>query len=555
MYKTNQLLHPSFLLLAAGLAFLFYQIVRNAGVTEDAFITFRVIDNFVHGYGLRWNIHERVQVYTNPFWMMLHIPFYAIWKDIYSLAIALSLACTIAALLIAYRTLAVSHTVFSIFFVLPLASSYGFVTHSICGLENPLSHLLFAAFVWALLRNNDRYYWFFTFLFAGLSILNRLDMALICIPAVCFSIYQKGLNQQSFLQCSVGALPIVAWLVFSVWYYGFIFPNTKYAKLDTGISQLEYLRYGMGYTLNFMSTDPVGFLCVISALFIGPVYWFHQKKQSHKAVIKISLALGLLTYAFYIIMVGGTFVSGRFWSLPVFIACWLICGCFSRKKLSVYAAVFVIGIWALLNSESVGKYLLYTRDNFIHTYPDFLAAKVDKTDLRINVFYPRKIPSMAAWERFCPNCFAQDISTQPVNNSKYYTIRGAVGFYGYKAGPNAVIVDFLGLTDPLISRLPSAYGKITKGIGNIRRSVPEGYLHAIKTGQTDKLHPSLAEYYKRIRIITMGDLWSVERLQTIIEFNLGYYDHYLEHYLQATARQPMSRRQNPSGQSMASTAR
>ena len=38
--------------------------VRTAAVTEDAFITFRVIDNALHGYGLVWNAGERVQPYT-----------------------------------------------------------------------------------------------------------------------------------------------------------------------------------------------------------------------------------------------------------------------------------------------------------------------------------------------------------------------------------------------------------------------------------------------------------------------------------------------------------
>ena len=33
----------------------------NAWVCDDAYITFRTIDNFLHGHGLRWNVAERVQ--------------------------------------------------------------------------------------------------------------------------------------------------------------------------------------------------------------------------------------------------------------------------------------------------------------------------------------------------------------------------------------------------------------------------------------------------------------------------------------------------------------
>ncbi|MDP7573157.1 MAG: hypothetical protein QF391_16270, partial [Myxococcota bacterium] len=55
-------------LLGAGAAVLSV-VIAQAWVSDDAFITFRVIDNFVHGYGLRWNVDERVEVYTHPLWL------------------------------------------------------------------------------------------------------------------------------------------------------------------------------------------------------------------------------------------------------------------------------------------------------------------------------------------------------------------------------------------------------------------------------------------------------------------------------------------------------
>jgi arabinofuranosyltransferase len=39
---------------------------RTAWVGDDAYITFRTVDNLVHGYGARWNVDERVQAYTHP---------------------------------------------------------------------------------------------------------------------------------------------------------------------------------------------------------------------------------------------------------------------------------------------------------------------------------------------------------------------------------------------------------------------------------------------------------------------------------------------------------
>jgi hypothetical protein len=49
------------ILLAPLLLMLLYVLVVNAWVVDDAYITFRTIDNFLNGYGLRWNVAERVQ--------------------------------------------------------------------------------------------------------------------------------------------------------------------------------------------------------------------------------------------------------------------------------------------------------------------------------------------------------------------------------------------------------------------------------------------------------------------------------------------------------------
>ena len=37
--------------------------------------------------------------------------------------------------------------------------------------------------------------------------------------------------------------------------------------------------------------------------------------------------------------------------------------------------------------------------------------------------------------------------------------------------------------------------------------------------------PELNELYTRLAIVTQSDLWSMERLKTILLFNLGAYDH------------------------------
>src|SRR5262245_48696025 len=68
---------------ALSVAFFIVVLIRTAWLSDDAFITFRTVDNFIAGYGLRWNVAERVQTYTHPLWMLLVAGAYAITREMY----------------------------------------------------------------------------------------------------------------------------------------------------------------------------------------------------------------------------------------------------------------------------------------------------------------------------------------------------------------------------------------------------------------------------------------------------------------------------------------
>ena len=59
------------ILLLAGL---WLALVSRAWVADDAYISYRVIDHWLSGFGLRWNTDERVQVFSHPLWLLLHGP-------------------------------------------------------------------------------------------------------------------------------------------------------------------------------------------------------------------------------------------------------------------------------------------------------------------------------------------------------------------------------------------------------------------------------------------------------------------------------------------------
>lgn len=139
-----------------GLLWLFclWIVLRNAWLCEDAFITFRVVDNAVHGLGLRWNPLERVQVYTHPLWMLALVPLQLVSRDIFASAFALSLGCTAATLgLLLFRGMKTPAQ--ALVLAALVVSSKALMDYSTGGLENPLSHLLLVLFFLAYLRRDE----------------------------------------------------------------------------------------------------------------------------------------------------------------------------------------------------------------------------------------------------------------------------------------------------------------------------------------------------------------------------------------------------------------
>ncbi len=134
----------NFFLLISAFLWAFYV---TSWITEDAFISFRVIDNLINGYGPRWNIDERVQVFTHPLWMFLLLPITMLFGDPYWAAIGLSAACLLFFLAVALRILD-GINFFSLVILLCFLSSRAFIDFSSSGLENPLTHVLLAVFFW-----------------------------------------------------------------------------------------------------------------------------------------------------------------------------------------------------------------------------------------------------------------------------------------------------------------------------------------------------------------------------------------------------------------------
>jgi hypothetical protein len=102
-----------------------------------------------------------------------------------------------------------------------------------------------------------------------------------------------------------------------------------------------------------------------------------------------------------------------------------------------------------------------------------------------------------------------------------------VGFFAHFAGPKARVIDWLGLANPLLSRLPPKWNPDWRP-GHLNRYVPDGYEDSVRHGDNRLTDPRLHEYYDRLRTVVHGPLWSWDRFTAIWELNTGAIDHLID---------------------------
>lgn len=503
----------------------FYGVIllRTAWVSDDAYITFRTVDNFLNGYGLRWNVAERVQSFTHPLWMLLvTIPYFFTREPFHTvtvLSLILSLL-TVGILVIRYRTQPVPVALG----LLALIFSKAFVDYSTSGLENPLMHLLVVVF--ALLLEEDRTDakgLFRVGLAAGFGVLNRMDALLFFIPGIVLILKRFGRLRGLWIM-ALGFSPFVLWELFSVFYYGIPYPNTGLAKLNTGIPAPELAFQGLRYFENSVRWDPV----TLTVIFLGLVVAGVRRRPP-----EIALGLGVLFYLVYVIRIGGDFMSGRFLSTSVLIAVLILIrpDFFKRGylKLGFLAVILLLAFIGPFPTVLSGSDYGLKRTNLVDPYGIADERRFYFSTSGLFNGYPD-------WIR--PALQVRSRGQLLKRNGIRLTIEDVVGVVGYFAGPDVHILDNYALCDPLLARMPmverdSVYVSWIAGVadrepehpwrvGHFRRVLPAGYLKTMVTGKNEIRDPDVAALYDRLTLVTRGPLWSWKRLVEIVRMNCDY---------------------------------
>ena len=500
----------------AALAIVAIVLVRTAWVCDDAYITFRTVDNLIHGFGARWNVAERVQSYTHPLWMLVLAAIELVTREPYFTSIVLSLACSLVAVtLLAFR-LARSGWQAAIA-LLVLASAKSFVDFSSSGLDNALSHALIAWYLVLLARPRSAGMTWQPIAIASLLIVNRQDLALLIGPsAIAYLVAHR--SERFWRTLALGAAPIIAWELFSLVYYGFLVPNTAFAKMHTGIPEGELFAQGVRYLQESLLHDPLTLTAIAWSIVAGAM----------GATPARMVALGQCLYLGYTVWVGGDFMSGRFLTAPLFVGVAQLASIAVAlprpARMGLIAATLVLGLLAtsptLLSDGTFGRGKAYEEFHGV-------------TDERL-YYYPRTGLLRSGRAFTPPDLIDADLVHQMLAAGQRIATREMVGMFGFAAGPDLYVVDRFSLGEPLTARLP-----VTDPwrIGHFQRALPDGLIQTLRTGTNQFTDPGLAAYYDALSLITRGPLLSGRRVRAILAMNLGRDDHLLDAY-RAGVREP-----------------
>jgi hypothetical protein len=288
---------------------------------DDAFISFRYVENFVTGHGLVYNIGERVEGYTNFLWIMLLSGFRLFHADTVAtsriLGVLLNCLTLVLTWLASCRVFGRNRWETLIAPVL-LATCGAFTTWGLAGMEVPLfAFLVLAALVWPGERPQSQSsrrpqpalnvlqsptaaspspVWrpLTAGLLTALAALTRPE-GLIVLVAIVLTIATGNARRDRArtLLITIAGFAIL-YLPYYVWryaYYGYPLPNTFYAKV--GATPAQVWR-GTRYVGDFIVAYPVSVVMAAFGAIAG---------RRREIIRPAALATGI--FAVYIILVGG----------------------------------------------------------------------------------------------------------------------------------------------------------------------------------------------------------------------------------------------------------
>jgi arabinofuranosyltransferase len=294
-----------------GLGLLVFNLVNLYSVADDAYISFRYLDNWLDGLGLVYNPGERVEGYTNFLWIILLAPLRLLGLEPESASLFLSLAALALTLWAVFRTasmLAGSPGAGAAALLLA-ASSAPLAQWTTSGMETTCFAAMLA--LANLLLVVHRRHSLGSSLFFALAVLTRPPGALFAAVAFAAALPWRGPQRLQALRGLAGPFLfftaiLLAQLAFRLAYYGRPLPNTFYAKLSGDLPSLVPL--GLIYLKGFLVS---GGIVLMGSSLLGLL------GRRFSNWIMPALVGQVISHLAYVVWVGGDYFPFHRFVVPV----------------------------------------------------------------------------------------------------------------------------------------------------------------------------------------------------------------------------------------------
>ncbi|MFQ6092372.1 MAG: hypothetical protein ACE5OR_06765 [bacterium] len=312
MKPTVWLMFAAAFLLAHGWL-LSSQFYHNA--YDDAYISFRYALNFANGQGLVYNLGERVEGYTNFLWVVLLAFFIKAGLNVVImskiLGVAFGLGTVILVFCFSQKCLGRDSPLISVPLSLLVLDS-SFASSIISGMETALFAFLVTAGVFAYVGESEkeRAFPFSSLIFAGASLARPEGMLFMSITLAHGILHGVLTSQRGWLKRALWSLSVflILYVPYFLWrynYYGYLLPNTFYAKTGGGWDQVHR---GLEYLWHFLEAR-LGAVCLGLTV-------LHLIRRQFNFLVSYLLFV-LISFTLYVIWVGGDWAIAHRFFVPV----------------------------------------------------------------------------------------------------------------------------------------------------------------------------------------------------------------------------------------------
>ena len=464
--KQKSFVFPIHYIIISVLAGIFiYFTTQVSHIQDDAFITFRYVDNFIHGKGLVFNQGEFVEGFTSFFFVMMLSVIAILKSNLPEISQYISIGSGVIALFVTYRINnlllkslnnntdnkskisnfgRIIDTLFQVAPSILLTFTGAFVYWSVSGMEASFYIMLVLISIYYYIEDIEQNELNYKFaVFSLLATLTRPEGAFIFglimihfIVKIYFGLEKKSLAKiikklfarKNLYVLGIVIVPNILLLIFRLVYYGYPFPNTFYAK--AGISSV-YLDAGLDYFIDFIKS-----YLLYGTLLILPFILFKLKNRIITSLFYLIIIANLI----YIVLIGGDVLPMFRFFLPVLPLIYIL---FTATLFYFYKTgiakvnpklIGVIGILIILGTS----YYNYT----------YSQAKIERLS-HLEVELVKKMKGSADWL----------VKQQLLMKRKLVVAATTIGALSYYS--KVTIIDMLGLTDSEIAHNPKYIEEIS----------------------------------------------------------------------------------------------